>query len=86
MQETTTIRITKELYYAIKTLSSQHHSSMQAVLEEAVEQYKRQKFFEEMNSAFARLKADEKVWKEELSERDEWSGLLLDGVEKDEVL
>lgn len=80
--QTTTIRVTKELYNAIKALSSQQNDTVQTVLEEAVKEYQRKRFFEQMDVAFARLKADDAGWKEELSERRAWDGLLSDGVEE----
>jgi predicted transcriptional regulator len=80
MSQTTTIRVTKELYNAIRALSSQQNDTVQTVLEEAVKEYKRRRFFEQMDAAFARLRADEADWKEELSERRAWDGLLMDGI------
>ena len=54
---------------------------MQTILDEAIDQYSRDKFLDEVNAAYARLRADPKAWKEELAERKEWDGTLMDGLE-----
>ena len=56
---------------------------MQAILDEAIERYEREKFLDEANAAFARLKSDPKAWKEELAERAIWDQTLSDGLEDD---
>jgi hypothetical protein len=45
---------------------------MQAVLDEAVEHYQRDKFLDEANQAYAALRNDPKAWKEEQAERALW--------------
>lgn len=55
---------------------------MQAVLDAAIEYYRRDKFLDEVNEAFARLKSDPIAWAEELEERAVLEGTLLDGLEK----
>jgi len=54
---------------------------MQTILDEAIDQYPRDKFLDEVNAAYARLRADPKAWKEELAERQDWNGTLIDGLE-----
>ena len=54
---------------------------MQTILDEAIDQYQRNKFLDEVNAAYARLRADPKAWKEELAERKDWDGTLMDGLE-----
>ena len=54
---------------------------MQAVLEKAVELYRRQRFLEEANRGFAALRGDSKAWKQELAERELWEQSLGDGLE-----
>ncbi len=56
---------------------------MQAVLDEAVEHYQRDKFLDEVNAAYATLRNDPKAWKEEQAERALWDKTLADGL-KDE--
>ena len=54
---------------------------MQAILDLAVEEYRRQRFLEEANEAYAALRRNHKAWKAELSERKEWDATLADGQE-----
>ena len=56
---------------------------MQAVLDEAIEHYQRDKFLDEVNAAYATLRSDPKAWKEEQAERALWDKTLADGF-KDE--
>lgn len=57
---------------------------MQAVLEEAIQHFQREKLIDEANAAFARLKADPEAWTEELAERALWESTLADGLDKEE--
>lgn len=54
---------------------------MQAVLEKAVELYRRQRFLEDANRSFAAMRADSAEWEQELAEREIWEGTLQDGLE-----
>jgi hypothetical protein len=54
---------------------------VQAVLDKAIEEYRRQIFLIQTNQAFADLKNDPELWQEELAERALWDVTLADGVE-----
>ncbi len=56
---------------------------MQDVLEKAVELYRRQRFLEASNRAFAALRTDPKKWRAERQEREEWSAAAADDLEED---
>ena len=56
---------------------------MQAVLDKAIEQYRRDKFVRDANADFAALKRNKKAWKEELKERELWDQTLADGLAKE---
>ena len=49
---------------------------MRAVL--AIEHYRRDKFLDDVNAAYARLRADPRAWKEEMDERLALDGTLMD--------
>ena len=55
---------------------------MQTVLDEAIEQYRRHKFFEELDASYARLQQDPEAWRQELAERREWDKTLVDGADE----
>jgi len=54
---------------------------MQAVLDEAIEHYQRDKFLDEVNAAYAALRNDPKAWKAEQAERALWDNTLADGLD-----
>jgi hypothetical protein len=53
---------------------------MQAVLDEAIDHYQRDKFLDEVNAAYAALRNQPKAWKEEQAERTLWDKTLGDGL------
>lgn len=83
MSDTTTIRVSREVYNTIKSLAQQQNENIQDIIENAVKEYKKKKFFENLNSAYAKLKTDSKGWEEEAEEREEWDAVLSDGLEND---
>ena len=54
---------------------------MQAVLERAIESYRRQRLLEEANAAYARLRSSPSAWSQEQKERRMWESTLADGLE-----
>ncbi len=55
---------------------------MQSLPEKAIEMYRRQRFLEESNRAFAALRANPETWKSEQAEREAWDMTLADGLEQ----
>lgn len=53
---------------------------MVALLDEAVEVLRRQRFLEQVNAAYARLRDDPDAWEEVAAERREWDATLADGL------
>lgn len=51
---------------------------MQAVLDKAIEAYRRETFIRAANAEFAALKRDKKAWKKELEEKRLWERTLHD--------
>lgn len=80
---TTTVRIDEQTHEKLRTLSCEMSASMQYVLAEAIEAFRRERFLEEANREYARLRADPVVWQELLDERAEWDCTLTDGLEDD---
>lgn len=78
---TTTIRVSRRTRDRLQRLAEQYGSSMQAVLEEAVELYQGQRLLEATNAAYAALRADPAAWQELQEDRAEWDATLNDGLE-----
>ncbi|MBI1869760.1 MAG: toxin-antitoxin system protein [Chlamydiae bacterium] len=77
----TTIRISRHTSHILHLLSAQVEKSMQEILDEAIEGYRRQIFFHETNKAYTALRKDPKLWKNELKERESWDISLFDDIE-----
>jgi hypothetical protein len=84
MSDTTTIRIKKELYNTVKSLAREKNINMQDVLHQAVNDFKKKEFFDNLNSIYTKLKEDPQAWAKEESERSEWDVTLLDGINNDD--
>ena len=74
----TTVRISTQTKKTVKKLAAKTGRKIQAVLDEAVELYRRQSFLEEANAAFANLRADAQAWSEEQEERAMWDTAASD--------
>lgn len=75
------VRIDRAHHQALRQLAERMGESMQAVAQKAIDELKRQQFFDELDSAFAALAADENAWREELEERALWENTLADGLD-----
>jgi len=81
IMSTSNVRISSEGREVLRELARQEKRPMAAVLEKAIERYRRQKFLEEANASYAALKANPKKWKEETAERKLWDSTNADGLE-----
>ena len=79
--ESQNIRISSHSKATLRQLANREGKPMQAVLDEAIEQYRRDTFFRELNEDYSRLQADPEAWKQELGERQEWDTALMDGLD-----
>jgi predicted transcriptional regulator len=76
----TTVRVTEHTHEVLRELAAGTGKPLQRVLEEAVEQYRRARFFADLHDAYERLAADPAAWQDELAERAELDGTLADGL------
>jgi hypothetical protein len=68
-----------------KTLVSIVESSgetMQSVMDQAIESYRRSIFLTQANAAFLALRQNETLWQDELAERGLWDQTIADGVKE----
>ncbi len=80
-----TVRVKEATRAAIKELARAEGRSMQAVIEKAVEEYRRRRFVENVNAAYDGLRNDPDAWAEVEAERTAWDQTLTDGLPSDEV-
>lgn len=76
-------RISEPTRELLRKLMEESGESMQAILDKAVEIYRRQRFLEESNRAFEALRANPAMWKAEKAEREAWDITLGDRLERE---
>jgi predicted transcriptional regulator len=77
----TTVRVSEHTYELLRELAEATGQPLQKVLERAVENYRREQFYAELDAAFERLRADPVAWEGYLAERAEWEVTLADGLD-----
>ena len=79
--ESCTIAIGSTSYKTLQELAARSGESIPEILDKAIEQYRRQKFLEEANKAYAALRNNPEAWASEIEEREAWDVTLADGLE-----
>jgi hypothetical protein len=73
-------RISVATHERLVRLASETGKTHQEVLDIVLRAYERALFLENLNQDFARLRADEEAWKEEMVGRSAWDMTLTDGA------
>jgi hypothetical protein len=76
----TSIRIDEQALAILRELARSQRQPVQTVLKQAIDSYRREKFIEEANTAFATLRSNPDAWKEEQQERALWDQTIGDGL------
>ena len=79
---TTTIRIDESDKKTIDEICGHSGQSAQAIIHEAVEEYRRRRLLQQANEAYGKLRNDPDASKAELEERDAWDIAVADGLEQ----
>ncbi|TAF70415.1 MAG: toxin-antitoxin system protein [Oscillatoriales cyanobacterium] len=79
MNQTSTVTISNTSYQSLAELSASSGKPIETVLEQAIEQYRRQQFLAAANQAYITLRDRPEDWQEELEERAAWDITLEDG-------
>ena len=75
----TTVRISEFYHKTLRELALCDGKSMQAIVEQAIESYRRQRFLEGLSQDFETLQNNTMAWQAELKERKEWDITMSDG-------
>jgi hypothetical protein len=75
-----TTRISASAHGTLREMSKAEGKPMLALLDEAVEALRRQRFLERLNAAYATLRADARAWDAVEDERRAWDVTLPDGL------
>jgi hypothetical protein len=68
----------------LKELAEKTGLTTSVVLDKALDAYKRKVFLEQLNAAYAALRADPAAWADVEAERQSMAGSLMDGLDPDE--
>ena len=77
----TTIRVSEKTRDTVHDLARNVGVPMAAIVEQAIEQYRRQHILDAANAHYASLRADPEAWAEVEAERAIWDVTLADGLE-----
>jgi len=83
-KQSTMVRISEQAHLRLRELAAQDGEPMQTVLDKALEQYRRQKFLEECDVAYAALQQDSETWADYQEELAAWEVTSMDGLEPEE--
>ncbi len=83
MPSTGSIRIDGQALAVLRELARKQRQPLQTVLKNAIDSYRREKFLEEANTAFAILRSNPEAWTEEQQEREIWDRAIQDGLERE---
>ena len=75
----TTIRISESSRKMLRELAREEGKSLQYVVDQAIENYRRRRFLEGLYNDFAALRNNVEGWKGEEEERTAWDVTLADG-------
>ena len=75
------VRISEQAHLRLRELAAQDGEPMQTVLDKALEQYRRHKFLEECDAAYAVLQQDSEAWADYQEELAAWEVTSMDGLE-----
>ena len=78
---TTTIRISVEAHRVLKSICARRGLSLIEAVDEMLEAWERQQFFDAFNQAYAAVREDPRAWKAEQEERSVWDTALMDNQE-----
>lgn len=78
---TTTIRVSRNTRDTLHQLARDAGVPIQTIIDQALEQYRRQHMLNTANAAYAALRADPQAWQEAEAEQEVWDDTLNDGLE-----
>ena len=76
-----TVRISPASDLIIQELVNKTGKSKLEIIEEALESYRFHEKMRLFNESYARLKSDKNAWADELADREELDGTLMDGLD-----
>ncbi len=78
-----TVRISEASRELLRELARHTDSTMQSVIERALEEYRKRLFWNRAEEEFKTMRENPKAWNEEIAEREHWDASLMDGLESE---
>jgi len=75
-----TVRISPAAHQSLRQMAKETSSSLQEMLDQAIENQRRRLLLERANRAYAKLRRDKKAWRAWRSELRELDATLTDGI------
>lgn len=79
-----TVRVDERLHATLREIALEEKRSIGQAIEDAVRQYRRERFWDGVEEDLARLRADPVAWKDYQDEIALWDTLPGDGLENEE--
>jgi len=76
----TTVRISRSTHELLREISEATGDTMTDIVDHAVREYQRQKFWADYNKAYESVQADSSSWAEFQGEVELWDSTLADGL------
>jgi len=80
--QSSTVRVSAKTKRQLRALANQTKLTLGAILERAVEQYRRRIFVQRANASYAALRKDKRAWRHQTAERRAWDETLSDGLDE----
>jgi hypothetical protein len=80
--KTLTIRISRSTHDLLRELARRSDRSMVQLVDEAVRDYQRKRFWDDYQASYTALKADSRAWAEYQEEVGAWEATIADGLEE----
>lgn len=78
------VRVEPKVHAKLRALSESERRPISQVIEEAIDDYENEKFWQATHEAYARLRADPVAWEEYQNEAALWDSVSGDGLEDEE--
>lgn len=78
------MRVSEKAHHILEELAAIKKKSLQQVLDEILEEKRREILFNTADAAYTALRNDHVAWQEELAERQLFDNTLMDGLAPDE--
>ena len=79
--QTKPVRIDEAGHRTLRELRRQTGETSSTILCKALEEYRRKRFFDTLDEAYAALRANPKAWADELADRAAWDTTIGDGLD-----